>query len=84
MQGDSQDVDGAGDFLTARNAEIDRVLGLEIGGDDYLVKPFSPRELTARVKAILRRVPGAGGPEGGRSGRRAWLLQLAVPANAPN
>lgn len=44
-------------FLTARNAEIDRVLGLEIGGDDYLVKPFSPRELTARVKAILRRVP---------------------------
>ena len=46
-------------FLTARNAEIDRVLGLEIGGDDYLVKPFSPRELTARVKAILRRVPAA-------------------------
>ncbi len=43
-------------FLTARNAEIDRVLGLELGGDDYLVKPFSPRELTARVKAILRRV----------------------------
>jgi two-component system catabolic regulation response regulator CreB len=48
-------------FLTARNAEIDRVLGLEIGGDDYLVKPFSPRELTARVKAILRRVPVADG-----------------------
>ena len=47
-------------FLTARNAEIDRVLGLELGGDDYLVKPFSPRELTARVKAILRRVPAAG------------------------
>jgi len=44
-------------FLTARNAELDRVLGLELGGDDYLVKPFSPRELTARVKAILRRVP---------------------------
>ncbi len=46
-------------FLTARNAEIDRVLGLELGGDDYLVKPFSPRELTARVKAILRRVAPA-------------------------
>lgn len=46
-------------FLTARNAEIDRVLGLELGGDDYLVKPFSPRELTARIKAILRRVPGS-------------------------
>jgi two-component system catabolic regulation response regulator CreB len=47
-------------FLTARNTELDRVLGLEIGGDDYLVKPFSPRELTARVKAILRRTNGAG------------------------
>ncbi len=45
-------------FLTARNTELDRVLGLELGGDDYLVKPFSPRELTARVKAILRRTAG--------------------------
>jgi two-component system, OmpR family, catabolic regulation response regulator CreB len=42
-------------FLTARNEEVDRVVGLEIGGDDYVVKPFSPRELTARVKAVLRR-----------------------------
>lgn len=42
-------------FLTARTAEIDRVLGLEIGGDDYVSKPFSPRELSARVKAVLRR-----------------------------
>jgi len=42
-------------FLTARESEIDRVVGLEIGGDDYVVKPFSPRELVARVKAILRR-----------------------------
>ncbi|MDR2549174.1 MAG: two-component system response regulator CreB [Desulfobulbus sp.] len=42
-------------FLTARSSEIDRVLGLELGGDDYVVKPFSPRELAARVKAILRR-----------------------------
>jgi two-component system, OmpR family, catabolic regulation response regulator CreB len=42
-------------FLTARSEEVDRVVGLEIGGDDYVVKPFSPRELTARVKAILRR-----------------------------
>lgn len=42
-------------FLTARNSEIDKVVGLEIGGDDYLTKPFSPRELSARVKAILRR-----------------------------
>jgi len=45
-------------FLTARNTEVDRVLGLELGGDDYLAKPFSPRELTARVKAILRRTNG--------------------------
>ncbi|BBO76569.1 DNA-binding response regulator [Desulfosarcina widdelii] len=42
-------------FLTARSEEVDRVVGLEIGGDDYVVKPFSPRELTARVKAVLRR-----------------------------
>ncbi|MBI5771588.1 MAG: winged helix-turn-helix domain-containing protein [Verrucomicrobia bacterium] len=50
-------------FLTARNAELDRVLGLELGADDYMVKPFSPRELTARVKAILRRAPA--GPAAG-------------------
>jgi DNA-binding response OmpR family regulator len=42
-------------MLTARDGEIDRILGLEMGGDDYLTKPFSPRELVARVKAILRR-----------------------------
>ncbi|EOQ89402.1 response regulator receiver domain protein [Leptospira yanagawae serovar Saopaulo str. Sao Paulo = ATCC 700523] len=42
-------------FLTARNSEIDKVLGLEIGADDYIVKPFSPRELLARIRAILRR-----------------------------
>lgn len=42
-------------FLTARSGEIDRVLGLELGADDYVSKPFSPRELSARVKAILRR-----------------------------
>jgi len=42
-------------FLTARADEIDRVVGLEIGADDYVVKPFSPRELTARVRAVLRR-----------------------------
>ena len=42
-------------FLTARKDEIDRVVGLEIGADDYVVKPFSPRELAARVKAVLRR-----------------------------
>jgi two-component system, OmpR family, response regulator len=43
-------------FLSSRDEEIDRVLGLELGGDDYVSKPFSPRELVARVKAVLRRV----------------------------
>jgi two-component system OmpR family response regulator len=51
-------------FLTARDDEVDRVLGLELGADDYLTKPFSPRELVARVKAVLRRT--AGPPDAGR------------------
>jgi two-component system, OmpR family, catabolic regulation response regulator CreB len=42
-------------FLTARNDEVDRIVGLEIGADDYMGKPFSPRELTARIKVILKR-----------------------------
>jgi len=46
-------------ILTARSEEIDRILGLELGADDYVVKPFSPREITARVKAILRRASGS-------------------------
>ena len=46
-------------FLTARDDEFDRIIGLEIGGDDYVTKPFSPRELVARIKAILKRVTPA-------------------------
>jgi two-component system catabolic regulation response regulator CreB len=42
-------------FLTARSSEVDRIVGLELGADDYVAKPFSPRELTARVRAVLRR-----------------------------
>jgi DNA-binding response OmpR family regulator len=48
-------------MLTARGDEHDRVMGLELGADDYVGKPFSPRELTARVKSVLRRVEGATG-----------------------
>ena len=50
-------------MLTARGDELDRVLGLEMGADDYLSKPFSPRELVARLRAILRRVQGQQNPE---------------------
>jgi phosphate regulon transcriptional regulator PhoB len=49
-------------FLTAKGEEIDRVLGLEIGGDDYVVKPFSPRELVARARAVMRRQDRAAEP----------------------
>jgi two-component system OmpR family response regulator len=46
-------------FLSSRGEEVDRILGLELGGDDYLAKPFSPRELVSRVQAVLRRSAGA-------------------------
>ncbi|GAB7082023.1 two-component system response regulator CreB [Megalodesulfovibrio paquesii] len=64
-------------FLTARNDEVDRVVGLELGGDDYVTKPFSPRELAARVRAVLRRVlpPEAPLPPPAAPG--------AVPASPP-
>lgn len=51
-------------FLTARSEEVDKIIGFEIGGDDYLTKPFSPRELVARVRAILKRAqPQTAGPK---------------------
>jgi DNA-binding response OmpR family regulator len=50
-------------FVTARDEEVDRVLGLEIGADDYLTKPFSPREMVTRVKTVLRRSSGSTGVE---------------------
>jgi DNA-binding response OmpR family regulator len=56
-------------MLTARSDEVDRVLGLELGADDYLVKPFSPRELVARVRAVLRRTErAAAGAANGNGG----------------
>ena len=51
-------------FLTARSGEIDRVVGLELGADDYVAKPFSPRELVARVRTVLRRLAKAADPGG--------------------
>lgn len=60
-------------MLTARAEEIDRIIGLSVGADDYLVKPFSPRELVARVKALLRRPRVAGGSAG-----RLELGQLVI------
>lgn len=55
-------------FLTARSGEVDRIVGLELGADDYLAKPFSPRELTARIRAILRRANGHAGKPAGTAG----------------
>ena len=65
-------------FLTARDDEVDRILGLELGADDYLVKPFSPRELVARVRAILRRTREARLPR--RSS--AWATSRSTCAAA--
>ncbi len=56
-------------FVSSKDDEIDRIIGLELGGDDYVAKPFSPRELVARVKAILRRASSSA------SGTRPKLLQ---------
>ena len=54
-------------MLTARTEETDKIVGLSVGADDYVTKPFSPRELTARVKAALRRLQAASGSSGERS-----------------
>jgi len=64
-------------FVTARGAEVDRIVGLELGADDYVVKPFSPRELLARVRAVLRR---SGVPEPPPMQRRV-AGELAVDAD---
>jgi two-component system alkaline phosphatase synthesis response regulator PhoP len=55
-------------MLTARTTDQDKLTGLELGADDYVTKPFSPRELAARVRAVLRRLPGERGPDEIRSG----------------
>lgn len=63
-------------FLSARGDEVDRIVGLELGGDDYLVKPFSPRELIARVRAVLRRFEGGGEPKAVASCKTYGPLEL--------
>jgi two-component system, OmpR family, catabolic regulation response regulator CreB len=67
-------------FLTARNDEIDRVVGLELGADDYIAKPFSPRELVARVRTILRRAQATAGSgnDAGKAATAAHLKPVAV------
>jgi DNA-binding response OmpR family regulator len=61
-------------FLTARDDEVDRVVGLELGADDYVTKPFSPRELVARIKAVLRRA--GGGPATSEAPRSVGAVTL--------
>ena len=74
-------------FQTARSEEIDRLLGLELGGDDYVCKPFSPRELVARVKSVLRRSLRETSSESADVPRmvldaEAWIVRLdAVPVD---
>ena len=65
-------------FLSSRDEEVDRVVGLEIGGDDYLTKPFSPREMVARVKAILKRTKPAAPAEGEDAALRHGVLTLVA------
>lgn len=62
-------------MLTGRKDEVDRIVGLDIGADDYVAKPFSAGELAARIRAVLRRAEASGGPprENGREKRNAWF-----------
>ena len=79
-------------MLTARDQEVDRIVGLELGADDYIVKPFSPREVVLRVKAVLRRVRPDGDDTGGGlavgeirldvAGHRAWAGDAEVTLTA--
>jgi two-component system OmpR family response regulator len=66
-------------LLTARTEETDRIVGLEMGADDYVVKPFSPRELSARIKVVLRRVQAGGtrqnAPQAGAYAFAGWVLK---------
>jgi two-component system, OmpR family, response regulator len=67
-------------FLTSKDEEMDRILGLELGADDYVVKPFSPRELVARVKAVLRRRHGRGTGAGTEPEQKLTRGKLSIDA----
>jgi DNA-binding response OmpR family regulator len=69
-------------MLTARSTELDRVVGLEVGADDYLTKPFSVRELVARVKALLRRMEAFGASEEPRSSAPLKVGELEINREA--
>jgi two-component system alkaline phosphatase synthesis response regulator PhoP len=80
-------------LLTARTEEIDKIVGLSVGADDYVTKPFSPRELIARIKSALRRIQGADQPLGNKvlkfahvridpSERRAWVNEKQIDLTA--
>jgi len=68
-------------MLTARGEEADRIVGLELGADDYVSKPFSPRELTARIKAVLRRASGSVATSGEPTLLRAGALEVDTVAH---
>ncbi|WP_109806627.1 response regulator [Sphingosinithalassobacter portus] len=71
-------------LLTAKSEETDRIIGLEMGADDYVVKPFSPRELAARIKVVLRRLSAGGtrqhAPESGSFSFAGWVLKTGERA----
>ena len=71
-------------LLTARGEETDRIVGLEMGADDYVVKPFSPRELAARIKVVLRRLQAGGirqhAPDAGSFAFAGWVLKTGERA----
>ncbi len=68
-------------MLTAKEMEVDKVLGLELGADDYVTKPFSAREVTARVKAILRRSTASANKSSGDTGGRLTVGNITVDRN---
>ncbi len=76
-------------MLTARTTDQDKLIGLDLGADDYVTKPFSPKELVARVRAVLRRLPGERGPEEIKTGRlsmnfathEAWFSRHTIESD---